>query len=429
MASCLFGQGSDTELGLNIGPAMGEGRTGAFTFSGRARFFSPLGGDGKRAVQAQGEYMYYPGRQEGQFDIGLVNRWGNVQAGGFGSFKYLDFKQYQNGGGLAQGAFLLDYIFGRGRFGIFGTKGFKNSAVLNSSNLGPLARLETYARVVDQLGGSAQVGLWSNAYMEGNLAFLKRHGDSNRPGGMFRLVQPFNDHVAATVEVGYNESLVNASDSGRVVFGLQFGNMIHPKDYGKTTTPVPMDVPRVRYGLLTRRIGNTPPVADAGPDQIGVAAGMVTLDGSGSRDPDGDPITYSWQQTGGPAVSISGAAAAKATFAAAQGQTYIFRLTVTDSGGLSSSARATVTVSTPTPVRILRFDANPTVIQPGQSVQLTWTVEGADSVTISPAPGKVDPKTGSSSVTPAQTTTYILTATGPGGTVNAAVTVTVAPGR
>ena len=26
---------------------------------------------GTHAVQAQGEYMYYPGHQEGQFDIGL----------------------------------------------------------------------------------------------------------------------------------------------------------------------------------------------------------------------------------------------------------------------------------------------------------------------------------------------------------------------
>ena len=62
--------------------------------------------------------MYYPGRKEGQFDIGLVNRWGNVQAGAFASFKYLDFSQYQIGGGLGQAAFLLDYVFSRGRIGV-----------------------------------------------------------------------------------------------------------------------------------------------------------------------------------------------------------------------------------------------------------------------------------------------------------------------
>ncbi len=79
-------------VGVNIGPTIGAGRTGDFNFNGRAAFFSPFGGDGTRAVQAQGEYSYYSGRQEGQFDLGLVNRWGNVQAGAFGSFKYLNFK-------------------------------------------------------------------------------------------------------------------------------------------------------------------------------------------------------------------------------------------------------------------------------------------------------------------------------------------------
>src|SRR2546430_13628372 len=56
-------------------------------------------------------------------------------------------------------------------------------------------------------------------------------------------------------------------NSGRVVFGLQFGNMLRPKEYGDVKHPVPVDVPRVRYQLLTRRVGNSAPVADAGPDR------------------------------------------------------------------------------------------------------------------------------------------------------------------
>jgi hypothetical protein len=416
-------------VGINIGPTFGPDRfvSGDFTINGSGRFFSPFGGEGTHAVQAQGEYMYYPGRQEGQFDIGLVNRWGRLQAGGFGSFKALSLKEFQNAGALAQGAFLVDYIFKRGRIGAFATKGFKNIAVLSTTNLGPNSFLQNYARVVDQYGANALVGTWGNAYLEGNIGYLRLNGPGNdKPGAKLKLVQPLNDHIAFTSEFGLNETLVTSSSTEQLVFGLEFGNRIRPKEYATVRSPVPMDVPRIRYQLLTRRIGNSPPVADAGPNQIGVPAGTITLNGSGSYDPDGDSLTYSWTQIGGSTVPITNATSAIASFTAAAGQTYNFRLTVKDTGGLQSSATTTVTTSsTGGGLHIDQFTAAPANIQPGQTATLTWAVTGATSVSISPGVGNVNAQSGSTQVSPSQTTTYTLTATGPGGSVNSTTVVTV----
>jgi hypothetical protein len=75
--------------------------------------------------------------------------------------------------------------------------------------------------------------------------------------------------------------------------------------------------------------------ADAGPDQTGVARGaVVTLDGSGSAspDPDGTPLSFAWEQVGGPPAVIEDPSAAETTVQlpeAPGGTEFRFRLTVT----------------------------------------------------------------------------------------------------
>lgn len=408
-----------------LGANAGMDNDGRLTFTGKGRYFAPIGKSS--AIQSEGEYMYFRDRQEGQFDAGLVQRHSNIQMGLFSSFKHANFSQYRSGGTLGQGSVAVDYIFGRGRVGLFGTKAFLNNAVVNRAPISPNVFLETYMRAVDQIGGSTSVALWKDTYLEGHLGFLRAYGGGNKPGGMVRFVQPLNKMLALSIEGGLNETLIGRNNSGAVRFGVLFGNWLRPREYGSVETPVPMEIPRIRYELLTRRVrtGNGAPIADAGGDQIGAAAGTIRLDGTASYDPDGDPITFQWQQVAGPSVTLNNAATSVATFTAVAGQSYAFRLTVRDDQNAQGIARATVTTRAPLTVRILRFQANPMQVRAGQPVNLLWLIENADSASISPVVGAVNATQGSTPVTPNETTTYRLTARNATSEAVETVTVTV----
>ena len=86
------------------------------------------------------------------------------------------------------------------------------------------------------------------------------------------------------------------------------------------------------FDLSTYRYtqNNSAPVADAGPDQTVPVGTTVTLDGSGSYDPDDDPITYDWALTAGPGATLSDATAVKPTFLADAVGELTFTLTVSD---------------------------------------------------------------------------------------------------
>jgi hypothetical protein len=407
-------------LGVNAG----VDQDGKLTFSGRGRFFAPM--RESFALQAQAEYLYFRTRKEGQFDIGMVGRYRDFQAGLFSSFKNVQINELRGGGTLGQGALTLDYIFGRGKVGLFGTKAFLDNVLLQRVLLTRTIATETLLKAVDQIGAQATIGLHKNVYLEGNLGYLKSYGAADRPGGTLRFVFPLNDHFAFTLEGGMNETMLGRDNNGRVVAGIQMGNFLRPKEYKASGRPIPADVPRVRYELLTRRvrIGNDAPIADAGPDQIGVTAGQITLDGSNSSDPEGDPITFSWVQTGGPSVSIAGATTSRATFTAAEGASYSFRLAVTDDKGAQSVARVNVTTARTPVVRILRFVASPAQIRAGESSTLSWSVENADTVSIDGI-GNVNNSAGTTNVAPTATTVYRITATNSNGSVSETVTVSV----
>ena len=175
-----------------------------------------------------------------------------------------------------------------------------------------------------------------------------------------------------------------AATMGRAVFGIQFGNVIRPKEYLAADHALPMDVPRVRYEVVTRRvrIGNDPPVADAGPDLSSVAAGTVQLDGSASYDPDGDPITFQWTQEAGSQVTLANPTTSRPSFTAAAGE----ELQLPPAG----QGRPWRPVASPRTdfhraanrAQVLFFTADPKQIISGQQVTLSWKTANADTANI-----------------------------------------------
>lgn len=127
------------------------------------------------------------------------------------------------------------------------------------------------------------------------------------------------------------------------------------------------------------------PVAGAGADRTVAAHSAVTLDGSGSFDAQARALTYTWTQTGGPAVTLSSTTAQKPTFTAPPVDTTLtFSLVVR--AGTTSSVASTVRITVGPPNLALGRTATASSVEvPGfeapkavdGEVMTRWSAAGA----------------------------------------------------
>lgn len=90
---------------------------------------------------------------------------------------------------------------------------------------------------------------------------------------------------------------------------------------------------------------NKKPVANAGSSQTFTAIySTITMNGSASYDPDGYITKYRWTQESGPALTMSTPDSVKNIARGVVAGSYVFRLVVTDNGGLTDTSRLYVTV-------------------------------------------------------------------------------------
>lgn len=113
----------------------------------------------------------------------------------------------------------------------------------------------------------------------------------------------------------------------------------------------------VPYDLQLEAVNGTPTAMIAGTAPLaGVMNTDLTLDGSGSTSPAGDPLSYAWAVTNGPAGATATATpvgdSGKANFKADTAGNYTVALTVTDPWGNTGTAATTVAVAGPATLKI-----------------------------------------------------------------------------
>jgi hypothetical protein len=200
--------------------------------------------------------------------------------------------------------------------------------------------IDTFARD-EGTDGNGTGALWS-----GYINITKEHGrgSDQMNNSCAYNPRPGSEYIEydATFHIGDN----SIHDSGDDVPGKDYTPWIPGKMDWISFKPI-ADYSGLLEGPY---VGNTDPIADAGPDQNVDTDTWVTLDGSGSSDGDSDTLTYLWEITAAPGGSTAALTlydTVNPEFKPDVDGTYTIQLTVSDDYGGSHIDSVDVIATTP----------------------------------------------------------------------------------
>jgi probable HAF family extracellular repeat protein len=196
-----------------------------------------------------------------------------------------------------------------------GTASAPDTVTISTSNTKPVAAVTADPQAVIQVGTTVQLD-GSTSYDLEDGTNLTYQWDLIHPDGSAALLSDPNSKTPTFVVD---------------VHGDYYANLIVRDSWGAASNTAQVKI----------SFDNLAPVADAGMAQSTHVGDTVTLDGSGSRDPNNDVFTYQWSLTTMPAGSsatLSGAMTVSPSFTPDLPGTYAAQLVVTDDSGLASDA-------------------------------------------------------------------------------------------
>jgi len=246
-------------------------------------------------------------------------------------------------------------------------------------------------------------------------SFSVTYNNLNWTAGGSGTINYRQESIATSPPTAANQTLlINALVGGflNVQFRCAPGT-VTPPDPGTIT----LIDPAPAFDTTQIQVPNTAPTANAGADQTVDSGALVTLDGTGSTDPEGDTLTYAWTAPAG--ITLSDPSSATPTFTAPTGPaTLTFDLEVCDPAPLCDTDSVTVNVNAPAASTISIGDASATEggaetftvsLSAPQAAQVTVDFATADGTAM--APGDYTSATGTVTFAPGDTSETVTVQT------------------